>query len=58
MVEVEMRKEDRIRQQQSQSDQAAEPKKPSREEEKVKGGAGMDQPSRTQHPGGKLPIPD
>jgi hypothetical protein len=52
-----MRKEDRIRQQQSQSDESVEPKQQPREQEKAKGSAGMDPPAKT-HQGGKLPLPD
>jgi len=59
-LEAEMRKEDRVRQQQqNRSDRPSnrESMKQARDQERIKGSA--DQPNKPQRePGGKLPLPD
>ena len=54
-----MRKEDRIRQQHDREQQTNQQSStPPKEQEKVRGSAEGDQPSRPPRQSGKLPLPD
>jgi len=54
-----MRKEDRIRQQHDREQQSNQQSStPRKEQEKVRGSAEDDQPSRPPRQSGKLPLPD
>jgi hypothetical protein len=54
-----MRKQDRIRQQQSQNPSERQPEKPQpRPTDQVKSGASSDQPNKPPRESGKLPLPD
>jgi hypothetical protein len=55
-----MRKEDRIRQQQSQTDRESEDRRhpESREQEQMRGGGSTDGPRKPPREPGKLPLPD
>jgi len=59
-VEAEMRKEDRIRQEQNRGDKQPRPgsSPQPREQERIKGSTTADQPSKPQRQPGKLPLPD
>lgn len=59
-MEADMRKEDRIRQQQSQTDRESEEKRrpESREQEQMRGGGSTDGPRKPPREPGKLPLPD
>ena len=53
-----MRKEDRIRQQQSHPDQSQPDRPRPPEQDRMKGSGEMDRPQPPQRPSGKLPLPD
>lgn len=54
-----MRKQDRIRQQQSQNPSEQQPEKPQpQQNEQVKGSASGDKPNRPPRQPGRLPLPD
>jgi hypothetical protein len=59
-MEAEMRKEDRIRQQRDRGEQQLKPPSTTqpKEQEKMRGSAEGDQPSRPPRQSGKLPLPD
>jgi hypothetical protein len=58
-MEAEMRKEDRIRQQREHSEQQPNPRSSTPpKQEKMRGSAEGDQPSKPPRQSGKLPLPD
>lgn len=57
-LEAEMRKQDRIRQQQSRPEEQAKPQPQPRDEEQATGSASADQPAKPPRQSGKLPLPD
>jgi hypothetical protein len=57
-LEAEMRKQDRIRQQQDRPERQPEREAQPQQQEQMQGRASADQPQRPQREPGKLPLPD